>query len=129
MGCHHFDPVFRALDIKHPVSIHASSTLLFDETAPAASIIHFEFPARESMPPLHLTWYDGGLKPRRPPELENERKLGRSGMLFIGDRGVIMCSGTGSSPRLIPEKKMQEYRQPPKTIPRSIGHYETMRSG
>ena len=30
----------------------------------------------------------------------------------------------GESPRLIPETKMQAYRQPPKTLPRSIGHHK-----
>ena len=26
--------------------------------------------------------------------------------------------------RIIPEKKMQEYEKPPKTLPRSVGHYK-----
>lgn len=30
----------------------------------------------------------------------------------------------GASPRLIPESRMQEYKRPPKTLPRSKGHWK-----
>jgi hypothetical protein len=29
----------------------------------------------------------------------------------------------GHSPRLIPEKRMQEYKRPPKSLTRSVGHH------
>jgi len=75
MGCHHFNTVFKALKLRYPTSISASATRVYDETAPLASIVTFNFPAREGMPPLRLFWYDGGLKPPRPPELEEGRNL------------------------------------------------------
>ena len=34
----------------------------------------------------------------------------------------LVRAGLGS-PRIVPEKRMQEYRRPPATIPRSRGHY------
>ncbi|MGD2295806.1 MAG: gfo/Idh/MocA family oxidoreductase, partial [Candidatus Aminicenantes bacterium] len=43
------------------------------------------------------------------------------GVLFIGDKGVLMCSTYGKNPRIVPETKMQEYQRPEKTIPRSPG--------
>lgn len=46
------------------------------------------------------------------------------GCLFVGDKGMLMCSTYGENPRLIPETKMQEYRRPAKTIPRSPGIHE-----
>jgi hypothetical protein len=46
------------------------------------------------------------------------------GVLFVGDKATLMCGCFAESPRLIPETKMREYRRPPKTIPRSIGHYK-----
>ncbi len=126
MGCHGFDPIFRALKLGHPTGVHASSTKLFEETAPAASIVHYDFQARGNMPPVQLTWYDGGLMPRRPADLEDNRKMGEdeNGTLFIGTKGIIMCGGWGNSPRLIPETKMQAYKRPPKTLERSPGHYQ-----
>ena len=36
----------------------------------------------------------------------------------------MLCGFSGRSPRLIPETKMKEYGRPPKTLPRSIGHYQ-----
>ena len=91
-----------------------------------ASVVHYEFPARGNLPPVKLHWYDGGIIPARPDELEDNRELNREdGAIFEGDRGKILVEGWGGeSPRLIPEKRMQAYQQPPKTLPRSIGHHK-----
>ena len=78
------------------------------------------------MPPVTLMWYDGGNEPPRPEELEEGRRMGDNdgGSLLIGDKGKILAPGwCAASPRIIPEAKMKEYRQPPKTIPRSPGHH------
>lgn len=76
--------------------------------------------------PVTLDWYDGGMTPPRPEELENSRELNREdGILFVGDKGKMLVEGWGgNSPRLIPEQRMKDYRLPPKTLPRSIGHYQ-----
>ena len=63
-------------------------------------------------------WYDGGLKPFRPDELEPGRQMGTNGTLFIGDKGKILDG------RIIPEDKQRAYTPPAKTLPRSPGHYE-----
>ena len=65
--------------------------------------------------------------PQRPEELEEGRIIGSrpgGGLLFIGDKGKLVCNWDSSSPRLIPESKMREYKRPPKTIARSIGHHK-----
>ncbi len=116
MGCHAFHPIFKVLKLEHPTSVGASSTAVFEDTFPSGSVVNYQFPARGDMPPLKLTWYDGGLKPRRPDELEGE--LGEGGTLYVGDNGKIL---DGS---LIPASRMQEYQPPPKTLPRSIGHFQ-----
>ena len=124
MGCYSFDTIFRVLKLGPPDSVEASSTKPFPETFPAASIIHFNFPARAEMPPVRLTWYDGGLRPPRPQELEEGRVMGieNEGLLFVGDRGTILCGFNGANPKLIPESKMQEFKQPPPSLPRSPGN-------
>ena len=78
------------------------------------------------MPAVRLHWYDGGIVPPRPPELEPGRDLSREdGLLFVGDKGTMYVEGWGGeTPRLIPESKMQAYQRPPKTLPRSIGHHQ-----
>ena len=58
------------------------------------------------MPPVTLHWYDGGLTPPRPDELEAEFELNREdGILFVGDTGKMLVEGWGGhSPRLIPQQ-------------------------
>lgn len=123
MGAHIFDQPFWALKLKSPVSVQASSTPFTKDYYPWAEVVTYEFAAREGMGPLTLTWWDGGLMPPRPVELEPGRMMGDEGggVLFRGDRGLIMCSVYGENPRLIPESRMQEYKRPEKTIPRSPG--------
>jgi hypothetical protein len=75
------------------------------------------------MPPLKLTWWDGGMMPPRPEQLEPGRRMGDDdgGVLFVGDKGLLMCGCYGRSPRLIPETRMREYKQPPRALPRVAG--------
>ncbi|MCZ6793100.1 MAG: Gfo/Idh/MocA family oxidoreductase [Planctomycetota bacterium] len=126
IGCHNLDAVFRALKLEYPESVEASSSPVNDETYPAASIVTYRFPARGEMPALKLVWYDGGLRPSRPVELEEGQRLGSytNGQLFIGDKGSIMTTGSGGDPALISPARRKEYQPPPKTLPRSPGHYE-----
>ncbi|MGO8751219.1 MAG: Gfo/Idh/MocA family oxidoreductase [Thermoguttaceae bacterium] len=125
MGIHNVAPVFSALQLGAPASVCASATAVYEETLPLACCVHYEFPARGNRPPVTLHWYDGGLLPPRPAELEDDRELNREdGILLVGDKGKMLVEGWGgASPRLIPEKRMQEYGRPAKTLPRSIGHH------
>ena len=128
MGSYSFDTIFRVLKLEAPETVEASSTERFEETYPMASVIRYNFPARGDMPPVTFTWYDGGLKPPRPEELEPNRPFvgegeeGDEGLLFVGDRGKILCAFNGAHPKLIPQSKMDSYKQPPKTLPRSPGN-------
>jgi predicted dehydrogenase len=128
MGSYSYDTIFRVLKLGAPASVEASSTDRYDETYPLASIIHYDFAARGDMPPVKFTWYDGGLKPPRPDELEKDRPFKAQGqdedegLLFVGDRGKILCGFNGSHPALIPQSRMDSYKQPPKTLPRSPGN-------
>ena len=118
IGCHSLDPVFRALKLGHPTTVEAACTLVNKETYPVASTVHYQFPARGDMPPVKLTWYDGGLRPPRPEELDQGQEFGEGGTLFVGDKGKMLRH------RLIPESRMKEYGKPPQKIPRSPGHFE-----
>jgi predicted dehydrogenase len=138
MGCHIFDPLFYALDLGYPSRVEVSySTFIAEglnwnkpfngESYPRASVGHYRFPARGDHPPLKLTWYDGGLMPERPEELEPGRRMGNTcgGALIIGEKGKIMCGAHGADGvRIIPETKMQAYERPPKRLPRSVGHHQ-----
>jgi predicted dehydrogenase len=116
LGCHKLSTVFKALKLGHPISVEACSTKLDPEIYPLGVIARFEFPARGDMPPLLLSWYDGGLMPQRPKELEPGRRM--ADVTYVGEKGLIMGH------RLVPESRMQSYGRPPKTLPRSPGHHE-----
>ncbi len=140
MACHVLDPAFWALKLENPTVIEACvshySRMVegkawgqIDDSVdshPRASIVRYEFAARGSMGPIKLTWYDGGLKPARPDELEPDRPLeqGDSNAIIIGDKGIVRHEQYGDSPRIIPETKMKAYKLPPQTIPRIQGSHE-----
>lgn len=115
LGAHKLSTVFKALQLDHPLTIEASSTKLGPEIYPLGVLARFEFPARGGMPPLVLSWYDGGLRPPRPAGFEPDDVL--RDVLYLGERGVL------NGDRLFPESRMERYRRPPKTLPRSPGHY------
>jgi hypothetical protein len=91
-----------------------------NETYPRSTIVRYQFPERGEMPPLKLTWWDGGLMPPRPDELEEGRRMGDEdgGILCIGEKGILMSGCYGMNPRLIPETKMKEYQKPEPSIDR-----------
>jgi len=134
MGCYSFDTLFRVMELAPPTRVEACPSTQYTlvrgvtkikenkETFPRASIVRYHFPARGEMPPVTVTWYDGGMLPALPEELENHEQLGKEGMLYVGDKGKILCGFSGGKPRLIPEAKMKEFKQPPKTLLRSVGH-------
>src|SRR5205823_5995919 len=120
IGCHALDPVCRALKLGAPTSVEASSGRVNKETYPLSSMVTYQFPARGDMPPVKLTWYDGGLRPPRPAELEDGQMMGDNGRLLVGEKGKIL--GSLMSDKIIPQARKLKYKEPPKTIPRSLGH-------
>jgi predicted dehydrogenase len=122
MGCHNFDPAVAALKLGAPATIEASSTPVNGETVPHASLIHYTFPAREGMPPVKITWYDCGLFPPRPEELEPGEKLDGNGILFVGSKGKLLMGGWSRDPRLLPRSRMKDFTPPPKTLRRVDSH-------
>lgn len=126
MACHILDPVFRALDLGYPISAEASSTAFNTESAPQAEAVHITFPARNNrpkcgMPEVTVSWYDGGIYPRRPMELLDGKAMlndGMGGVMFVGSKDILMCDLAGVNPRLL------SGRQPevPKTLRRIEGY-------
>ena len=103
MGCHIIDAAFWALDLRAPRSIEAESPPIspHPETAPAWSIVRYDFDARGSRPPVKLIWYDGGKLPplralRRPCSGEGLQRLylrGRKGAAAVGKGRVDGATG------------------------------------
>ena len=70
-----------------------------------------------------MTWYDGPRRPPLPAGLEEGRALGTNGIIFVGDKGQILCGGWGGPPELLPKSLADSYTPPPKSLLRSNGHH------
>ena len=131
MGCHIVDHPIWALKLGSPTAVEAFNTLDGSEldgkpnreTYPIASVIHYEFPARGKLPPVHMTWHEGGLMPPTPAELPASQKLPESGVLYIGSKGKMYHTAHGGLPKLLPGELHDEARSVKKSMPRSPGHH------
>lgn len=119
LGSHMNDLPFWALDLDAPQTIVAEGPPAHPDLAPATLKVTYEFAAKGDRPAVQLNWYQGQSKPiclgkEGVPSWD-------SGMLFIGDRGMLM-SDYGRH-LLLPEAKFVDYKRPEPTIPPSLGHY------
>ncbi len=120
LGSHWNDLPFWALKLRHPLTIEAFGPPVNSETAPASYHVTYEYGAREDMPPVKLTWYQGTDKPalvtsKEIPAWEN-------GVLFVGDKGTLLSDY--QKHKLLPEEKFADFQPPAPTIPDSIGHWK-----
>jgi predicted dehydrogenase len=125
MGCHIIDPVFMAMKLGHPTSLQGSSSQVNTESAPIAETVEYNFPERGSvgkikLPPLKMTWYDGGLLPPRPKELKDGQMMGDNGggALFIGTKGKLMTGTYARNPILLSEELDNDYIRPEQSMRR-----------
>jgi predicted dehydrogenase len=150
MGAHLIDHPFWALGLTYPTSIEATSspfgtmTVPGDPNAPEgsparrnrnrpvsyplASTVHYQFAARGNQPSVKLMWFDGGLFPPRPdvlPDTGPDAVLkSEGGVIFIGEKGILINDTYGSNPRVYPESLQQAAMQVPKTMPRITWSHE-----
>jgi predicted dehydrogenase len=128
MAVHNIDPAYNALGLRTPETIEASATIVDPERCPRGMLVTYRFAATDSREPVTLYWYDGGLRPPTPPEIDADdprQRLGDegNGILFVGEKGYITCAGWSGMPRLLPLELHREYQRPPRTLPRVEGHH------
>ena len=123
MGPHIIDLACWALDLGIATTVEADSEPKggYPEVYPEWLTIRWDYPAEGSRPPVTVYWYDGGKKPKSPPDVDLE-KWGLLGMLFIGDKGMLL-SDYGRH-MLLPKKQYQGFKPPAPSIPPSIGHHK-----
>jgi hypothetical protein len=142
MGHYSLWTVFNALELAGPTSIDpmpshdcafkesVSTTIRNDFSFPSASVVRFKYPARAQRGPVDLIWYEGGMRPPTPEELdEDHMALPAEGMMFVGDKGKILAGFHVDSPRLIPERRMRGMAAPPAPAPRQQGTGSTISPG
>ncbi len=113
MGIYSLWPVFEGLGLGSPVSAEATAThtctiedgvsrvVMNDFSFPAACTLRFRFAGSDAGEGVELFWYDGGVKPRLPGEVEVAvERMEPEGILFVGEEGVILAGFLGYEPRL-----------------------------
>ena len=121
MGHYSLWPVFREFDLDAPFAVEStpshvctlndqvSTKIRNDYAFPYACTIRFKFAAKAARPALDLFWYDGGMKPPTPEELEAEDKeLAGEGMMFVGDKGKNLAGFLGENARILSGGKSQD---------------------
>lgn len=114
MGCHIFDPVFQALDLKAPLSVRSEGPAPNPWNWPINSRIHFTFPGTRftAENTVTVTWYDGNQKP--PADvlalLEGDERPD-TGSIFVGTQGTLVLPHV-NRPLLYPDAKFQHFKYP-----------------
>jgi len=116
--CHYCDLAFWALKLRHPITVEADGPV-HPESAAKWTIATQQYAARGDLPPVTLTWYNGGgypalVKEKNVPQWKN-------GVLFIGSEGMLISDY--SKHQLLPETKFADFKRPDPFIPSSIGHH------
>ena len=136
MGCYSFAAIYRALKLGDVSTVEASANTTVGivdgnpqqipyVSHPHAMNAHMTFPSRAGMPSVDLYWIDGGMKPPRPKEFDEDGiDFEPDGLMFVGDYGKILCEFHGGSPRIIPAQAGKNYMKPPEVIERSKGHFQ-----
>jgi len=120
MGCHYIDLVHWALKLRYPRTVAAEGPPVHPESAPPWLIVHYEYPARGDLPPVKMTWYQGGKRPHY--FAEGKMPEWGDGVLFVGEKGMMIADYNRYV--LLPEKEFADYKPPAPFIPDSIGHHK-----
>jgi len=109
MGCYSFAGVFKILNLTPPTSVESSTSESYAETFPKASLVYLNFPANENRPEVRMSWYEGGLRPSRPGGLRREDQQlfeggeDNEGIMYVGDKGILLAGFNGNHPHVYPE--------------------------
>ncbi|MFO1021521.1 MAG: Gfo/Idh/MocA family oxidoreductase [Planctomycetales bacterium] len=119
IGCHYIDLPYWALKLHAPTTVHCTKSEKGhdgDNDVPTFMQVEYQFPARGDLPPVHLTWYQGGWMPEGA-----EQYAKKSAILFEGDEGRLLAD---YSTRKVYLNNGKEAEMVPQTIPNSIGHHK-----
>lgn len=134
MGAHLMDFPVWALELGLPTRIETRHTLWGGDddpwdykrpdvltSYPLGAIAYFEFGAAKGGP-VKLTWHDGGLAPPMIRELPAGRIMEEEGgVVFMGDKGLLLHDTYGAKPTLIGEEAIARGAAIPQSLPRIAG--------
>jgi predicted dehydrogenase len=113
MGCHIYDPVFKALALTAPIRVRSEGDPPNDHSWATDAIIHYVFPgtAFTAEKEVNVTWYDGDQRP--PGEILTLAggKIPDQGSVFLGTKGVMVLPHV-ARPKLLPEADFKDFKSP-----------------
>jgi predicted dehydrogenase len=114
MGCHIYDPVFKALDLTAAISVRSEGPAPNQWNWATDALIHYVFPGTRftEEKTVKVTWYDGD---RRPPAeivalIEGDRLPGQ-GSIAIGTKGAMLIPHI-AKPALYPKAQFKDFQPP-----------------
>ena len=123
MGCHIYDPVFKALALTAPLSVRSEGPAPNEHSWATDAVIHYVFPGTEFSEgkTVKVTWYDGDQRPpaeiqelvrttNRAPEAK-PWKLTDQGSILIGTKGVMLIPHV-DRPKLFPVDQFIDFKMP-----------------
>lgn len=147
-GSHSINLAFKALklgdlwqaggDGKANIRVEAETSERCIESFPRWEVLRFDFPARGTLPPVRMHWYNApepqlhkmGIWERlekvagRSLEWTDGSWTPRSGTLLVGSKGVVHTNAHNSSCELLPESDFPKSGGPPRKLPRVRSHQD-----
>ncbi|MBN2506489.1 MAG: Gfo/Idh/MocA family oxidoreductase [Verrucomicrobia bacterium] len=114
MGCHIYDPVFKALGLTAPLSIRSEGPAPNAWNWATNAIIHYVFPGTQftESKTVPVTWYDGDARPPKDVQaLLGDARLPGQGSILIGSRGTMLIPHI-AMPQLLPRDQFHDYPMP-----------------
>lgn len=131
MGCHIFDPAWRALGLKAPLSVVAEVEAAWKnsperraENWPLSDHVTWTFPGGGLIEGETLTveWFDGEfLPPEAARSLNPSEKFPSEAALVVGTEGALL-QRVGGGPMLLPRERFQAHPKP-QLPPRNHYHH------
>lgn len=114
MGCHIYDPTFKALGLTYPISLRSEGPAPNQHNWALDAVVHYLFPKTPYSEGIQLpvTWYDGAARPpSRVSSLLEGKPLPKQGSVIVGTEGVMLLPHLGM-PSLYPQKKFKKIKLP-----------------
>ncbi len=113
MGCHIYDPVFKALALTAPMSVRSEGPAPNSHSWAINARIEYVFPgtAYTEGKTVKVTWYDGDERPSKEIlSVLGGAEVPDQGSIFLGTKGVMLLPHIGR-PVLLPEKDFEGYER------------------
>ncbi len=145
-GSHSINMAFKGMRLdllwegegKGPIRIESEIPEACPENFPRWQILRYDIPARGTLPPAVIHWYNGpeqelkrqGIWDRlekiagRSLEWKDGSWTPRSGTLLVGSKGVVHTNAHNSVCALLPEADFRNVGGPPRTMPSVPGHQQ-----